>query len=133
LTQQKKPRKVGRPKLPKGEAKGRIVPVRFTANDLRAIELSANLYKDNISGWLRRVLPREVRHKNYIIRLTTRAVELNGFETFGWIINQTAGTKPIAVVPPGSHPTKQSAFYAGVNWCKQLIDRGSTNDATIYS
>jgi hypothetical protein len=25
--------KVGRPKLPKGEAKGRIVPVRFTADD----------------------------------------------------------------------------------------------------
>jgi hypothetical protein len=35
LEPQKKARKVGRPKLPKGEAKGRIVPVRFTGNDLR--------------------------------------------------------------------------------------------------
>jgi len=33
-----KPRKVGRPKLPKGEPKGRIVPVRFNAEDLKAIE-----------------------------------------------------------------------------------------------
>ena len=37
MSQQKKARKVGRPKLPKGEAKGRIVPVRFTADDLRAM------------------------------------------------------------------------------------------------
>jgi len=33
--------KVGRPKLPKGEAKGRIVPVRFRAEDLKAMERAA--------------------------------------------------------------------------------------------
>ncbi len=32
LMQRKKSRKVGRPKLPKGAAKGRIVPVRFISD-----------------------------------------------------------------------------------------------------
>ena len=34
MAQQKKARKVGRPKLPRGKTKGRIVPVRFTVDDL---------------------------------------------------------------------------------------------------
>jgi hypothetical protein len=34
---QRKKAKVGRPKMPKGEAKGRIVPVRFTHDDLKAM------------------------------------------------------------------------------------------------
>ena len=35
--------KVGRPKLPKGEAKGRIVPVRFTADVLKVMEQAARV------------------------------------------------------------------------------------------
>jgi hypothetical protein len=50
---QSKAKKVGRPKLPKGEAKGRIVPVRFTAEDLRAIEASAKATKQTVSQWVR--------------------------------------------------------------------------------
>jgi hypothetical protein len=53
LAQQKKARKVGRPKLPKGEAKGRIVPVRFTANDLRAMEAAARANSQTLSEWIR--------------------------------------------------------------------------------
>jgi hypothetical protein len=34
LGQQSKTRKAGRPKLPKGEAKGKIAPVRFAIDDL---------------------------------------------------------------------------------------------------
>lgn len=45
--------KVGRPKLPKGEAKGRIVPVRFNAEDLRAIILKAKAKKKTVSEWIR--------------------------------------------------------------------------------
>ena len=41
MAQQKKTRRVGRPKLPKGAAKGRIVPVRFTPDDLKEIEAAA--------------------------------------------------------------------------------------------
>jgi hypothetical protein len=45
--------KVGRPKLPKGEAKGRIVPVRFTADDLKAMEAAAKAGKTTLSEWIR--------------------------------------------------------------------------------
>ena len=46
-------RKVGRPKLPKGEAKGRIVPIRFTSDTLRAITIKANEKEQTISDWIR--------------------------------------------------------------------------------
>jgi hypothetical protein len=49
---QKKAR-VGRPKLPKGEAKGRIVPVRFRLEDLKAMEAAAKASKQTISEWIR--------------------------------------------------------------------------------
>ena len=45
--------KVGRPKLPKGEAKGRIVPVRFTGDDLKAIAALAKASDQNVSEWIR--------------------------------------------------------------------------------
>lgn len=53
MAQQKKTRKVGRPKLPKGAAKGRIVPVRFTPDDLRAIEAAAKANDQTVSEWVR--------------------------------------------------------------------------------
>jgi hypothetical protein len=54
LSQQSKTRKkVGRPRLPKGEAKGRIVPVRFTGDDLKAMEQAAKLGKVSLSEWIR--------------------------------------------------------------------------------
>jgi hypothetical protein len=46
-------KKLGRPKLPKGTAKGRIVPVRFTADDLKAVEAAAKASKQNVSEWIR--------------------------------------------------------------------------------
>jgi hypothetical protein len=45
--------KVGRPKLPKGEAKGRIVPVRFRKDDLRTLERIAKANDKTISEWIR--------------------------------------------------------------------------------
>ncbi len=53
MNQQKKHRKVGRPKLPKGEAKGRIVPVRFTADDLSAMTAAAKASRQTVSEWIR--------------------------------------------------------------------------------
>jgi hypothetical protein len=53
VAQQKRARKVGRPKLPKGEAMGRIVPVRFTADDLRAMEAKAKAKRLTVSEWIR--------------------------------------------------------------------------------
>ena len=50
---QSKPKKIGRPKLPKGEAKGRIVPIRFNPADLRRIELAARASQQTVSAWIR--------------------------------------------------------------------------------
>jgi uncharacterized protein (DUF1778 family) len=49
---QKKP-KIGRPKLPKGEAMGRVIQVRFTTEDTKAIEAAARTKKQNVSEWIR--------------------------------------------------------------------------------
>jgi hypothetical protein len=51
LTQKKS--KIGRPKLPKGEAKGKIVPVRFALDDLKAIASKAKASNQNVSEWIR--------------------------------------------------------------------------------
>ncbi len=56
MSQHKKAKKVGRPKLPKGEAKGRIVPVRFTADDLRAMEAAARSSDKSLSEWIRNTI-----------------------------------------------------------------------------
>lgn len=58
-----KRRKVGRPTLPKGTAKGKIVPVRFTAGDLKAIEAKAKAQKLTVSEWIRSTLSAEVEAK----------------------------------------------------------------------
>ena len=53
---QPKVKKVGRPKLPKGDAKGRIVPVRFNADSLKRITAAAKANKQTISEWIRSTL-----------------------------------------------------------------------------
>jgi hypothetical protein len=50
---QPKPKKIGRPKLPKGEAKGRIVPIRFNAADIKRIESVARASRKTVSEWIR--------------------------------------------------------------------------------
>lgn len=53
---QKKPRRVGRPNLPKGDAKEKIVPVRFDADDLRLVTAAARVSNEVLSEWIRRTL-----------------------------------------------------------------------------
>jgi hypothetical protein len=48
-----KPRKVGRPKLPKGEAKGKIVPIRFTKAEHDRLSKAAKAGNKGISEWIR--------------------------------------------------------------------------------
>lgn len=50
---QSKPKKMGRPKLSKGDAKGRIVPIRFTPGDLKRVETAAKASQKTISEWIR--------------------------------------------------------------------------------
>jgi hypothetical protein len=52
----KQSKKVGRPPLPKGEAKGKIVPIRFKAEDLKAVEAAAKERGQTVSEWIRSVL-----------------------------------------------------------------------------
>ena len=53
---QPKPKKIGRPKLPKGEAKGRIVPIRFNTADIKRIEAMARANEQTVSEWIRGVV-----------------------------------------------------------------------------
>jgi hypothetical protein len=48
--------KIGRPKLPKGEAKGRIVPVRFSSDEVKRITAAANASNQRVSEWIRSTL-----------------------------------------------------------------------------
>ena len=48
-----KKRKPGRPKLPKGEAKGKIVPLRFAADRIKAVESAARAKNQSVSEWVR--------------------------------------------------------------------------------
>jgi hypothetical protein len=48
-----KPKRAGRPKLPKGEAMGRVIQVRFTAHDTKAIEAAAKASDLTLSEWVR--------------------------------------------------------------------------------
>jgi hypothetical protein len=65
---------VGRPKLPKGEAKGRIVPVRFTARDLKAMESAAKAKDQTLSEWVRSA-SRAVLGSKVLIQQTNELIE----------------------------------------------------------
>ncbi|MGB6484383.1 MAG: hypothetical protein WBE86_12935 [Candidatus Acidiferrales bacterium] len=47
---------MGRPKLPKGQAKGGMLRVRFTLDELRAIQAAAKGQKKTVSDWIRDVI-----------------------------------------------------------------------------
>ena len=51
-----KPRKPGRPKLAKGEAKGTIVPVRFSPEGRKKVEAAAKASGKTVSEWIRSTL-----------------------------------------------------------------------------
>jgi hypothetical protein len=52
----KKPKKPGRPKMIKADAKGRIVPVRFKDDDLKRIIAAARAKDQTVSQWVRSTL-----------------------------------------------------------------------------
>jgi hypothetical protein len=56
VPRQPKKRKPGRPKLPKGEAKGKIVPVRFAAEELERVYRAAWKARQTVSQWIRSTL-----------------------------------------------------------------------------
>jgi hypothetical protein len=50
------PKKVGRPKLAKGEAKASMLRVRATAVEMKAFEAKAKAKGQNLSEWIRETL-----------------------------------------------------------------------------
>jgi hypothetical protein len=51
--QKPKPKKAGRPKLPKGSAKAGFLRVRMTADELKAVESGAKANQQTISEFVR--------------------------------------------------------------------------------
>ena len=49
-------KKPGRPRMAKGEAKGSIVPVRFSAEDRKRVEAAAKASGKTVSDWVRSTL-----------------------------------------------------------------------------
>jgi len=60
MPSQPKPRKVGRPKLPKGEAKGKIVALRFSADDVKRVNSAAYANNQTVSEWIRGLVAKAV-------------------------------------------------------------------------
>jgi uncharacterized protein (DUF1778 family) len=56
MPSQPKPRKPGRPKLGKGEAKASIIPIRFTPEDRKKVEEAARENNQTLSDWIRSTL-----------------------------------------------------------------------------
>ncbi len=56
MAKQAKPRKPGRPRLPKGEARGRTMQVRFTADEAKRIAATARANGMKVSEWIRSTL-----------------------------------------------------------------------------
>jgi hypothetical protein len=52
----RKKRKPGRPRLPKGEAKGKIVPIRFTKAEAEQLARTAKSNHQTVSEWIRRTV-----------------------------------------------------------------------------
>ncbi len=56
MPSQPKPRPVGRPKLPKGEAKAAPIQVRLNPDDRKRFEAAAKSSQQTISQWIRSTL-----------------------------------------------------------------------------
>ena len=53
MSNKKTTKKMGRPRLPKGAAKGKIVPVRFNDTDLKRFSKQAKVQEQTLSDWVR--------------------------------------------------------------------------------
>jgi hypothetical protein len=48
--------------LPKGEAKGKIVAMRFNADDLKRVDIAAKVAKQTVSEWIRAAVSTALLH-----------------------------------------------------------------------
>ena len=71
-TSKPKPKKPGRPRLPKGNAKAIMLRVRVTPDEQRAIERAAKSSSEKPSEWIRRSLE-EAQVVKVMVRITDAA------------------------------------------------------------
>jgi hypothetical protein len=84
-----KPKKPGRPRIPKDQAKGKIVPVRFAAEGIRKIESAAKTSNEKVSEWIRRSLE-EAQVVKVMVRITDAAEN-----KFDWFIGPPQECPPL--------------------------------------
>jgi uncharacterized protein (DUF1778 family) len=60
MPKQPKPKPVGRPKLPKGDAKAEMLRIRATTDELRAFDRAAKVSNQKRSEWIRSILAKAV-------------------------------------------------------------------------
>jgi len=56
MPKQPKPKKVGRPTLPKGEAKRRVIGLRLTEDDIKRLSAAAKAKQQSVSEFVRGML-----------------------------------------------------------------------------
>jgi hypothetical protein len=61
-----KGKKIGRPNLPKGEAKSRIFPVRFSADEVKRIAAKAAASNRRVSEWIRGAIKPAMEAREWI-------------------------------------------------------------------
>ena len=63
MSEQVKPKKLGRPVLPKGQLKGKYVPIRFNDADIKAFTKAMKKSDHKtLSGWIRHTLRQAVEN-----------------------------------------------------------------------
>jgi hypothetical protein len=71
-------RKPGRPKLPKGEAKGKIVPIRFTKAESERLAAAAKKNDQTLSEWIRRAVLAVIGDERFRSKLTRNSLRTEG-------------------------------------------------------
>jgi|SRR5665213_512839 len=84
-----KPKKVGRPKLPKGEAKGKLVALRLKGDDLKRVEAAAKSTNESVSEWMRRSL-----EEAQVVKLMVRITD-NAENKYDWFIGPPQECPPL--------------------------------------
>jgi hypothetical protein len=109
-----KAKKIGRPKLPKGEAKGRIVPVRFNAEEVKRIARAATAGDQNVSEWIRRA----------VMAIAIESQADHGYEQGALVYFSNANHEMVAIV------REKEALRVALdeNWSLQeFLNRGYVN------
>ena len=83
-----KAKRVGRPKLAKGKAKGRIVPVRFSPDEVKRITRAAASRNENVSEWIR----------SLVMSIAIKAESEHGYEQGALVYFASGDHEMVAIV-----------------------------------